>query len=161
MNVKIRRAAKCDLQTIVEMSIKLSRQHQNYNALRFIQTPDIVQQHFDLFRHEIENPESVVLAAEHESQVIGYAFIRLEEGNVVDVSEKSAWLHDIFVGESARGLKAGKMLLEQSFEAAKTMGSRVLKLQVATQNEFARKLFETYKFQPTMTEMILDLTKIS
>ncbi len=158
MTILIRRATANDLPDLVDFSVKLSRQHQAYNPLRFVELPNIEEQHFELFSQEINDAECAVLVAETQSQIVGYAFIRMEAGNVVDVSETSAWLHDIYVDDAVRGLKAGKLLLDAARKAARELGSPVLKLQVATQNEFARKLFESHGFQPTMTEMISDLS---
>ena len=75
-------------------------------------------------------------------------------------SARVSWftVHDIYVDESARGFNAGKQLLDTAVQAACDLGSRVLMLHVAEQNEFARRLFEKNGFRPTMQEMMLDLS---
>lgn len=81
-----------------------------------------------------------------------------EDANMMELSETRAWLHDIYVDESARGYNAGRRLLDTAVLAACGLGSRVLMLHVAEQNEFARRLFEKYGFRPTMQEMMFDLS---
>jgi ribosomal protein S18 acetylase RimI-like enzyme len=71
----------------------------------------------------------------------------------------SVWLHDIYIDESVRGLGAGKLLLNASIDAAKQLGSQILILEVAAQNEFAKKLFEANGFNVASYEMMMDLNE--
>jgi ribosomal protein S18 acetylase RimI-like enzyme len=100
-----------------------------------------------------------VLVVEVENKIVGYSFIRLEESSFVDIAPESVWLHDIYIDESARGMGAGKLLLDASIGAAKKLGSQVLILQVAAQNEFAKKLFEANGFKVATYEMMMILNE--
>ncbi|MEA5553947.1 GNAT family N-acetyltransferase [Anabaena cylindrica UHCC 0172] len=155
--IKIRKATINDHQGVTKYAIKLVHQHQNYNPYRFVEFTNHEQQLFDFFAEQIDNPKAVVLVIEVENEIVGYSFIRLEESSFVDISPEAVWLHDIYIDESVRGLGAGKLLLNASIDAAKQLGTKVLILQVAAQNEFAKKLFEANGFNIATYEMMMNL----
>lgn len=157
--ITIRQATINDHQEVTKYAIKLVHQHQNFNPFRFVEFENHEQQLFDFFAEEIINPKAVVLVLEVENEIVGYSFTRLEESSLVDIAPESAWLHDIYIDESARGLGAGKLLLNASIDAAKKLGSQVLILQVAAQNEFAKKLFEANGFNVATYEMMMILNE--
>ena len=156
-NITIRKATINDHQGVIKYAIKLVHQHQNFNPLRFVEFANHEQQLFDFFAEEIVNPKAVVLVVEVENKIVGYSFTRLEESSFVDIAPASAWLHDIYIDESVRGLGAGKLLLDASIDGAKQLGSQILILQVAAQNEFAKKLFEDHGFSVATYEMMMNL----
>lgn len=158
MSLIVRRAGEPDLQFLSQLAMKLVRQHESYDSLRYISFDDHESRLLDLFRGEIQNEKSAVLVAELNKKIVGYALVMFEEANFIELSETKAWLHDIYVDESARGFNAGKQLLDAAVQAACDLGSRVLMLWVAEQNEFARRLFEKNGFRPTVQEMMLDLS---
>ena len=159
-NITIRKATINDHQDVIKYALKLVHQHQNFNPLRFVEFANHEKQLFDFFAEEIVNSKAVVLVVEVENEIVGYSFTRLEESSLVDIAPASAWLHDIYIDESARGLGAGKLLLNASIDAAKQLGSKILILQVAAQNEFAKKLFEANGFNVATYEMMMDLNAV-
>lgn len=155
----IRQATINDHQGVLKYALKLVHQHKNFNPLRFVEFENHEQQLFDFFAEEIVNPKAVVLVVEAENEIVGYSFTRLEESSLIDIAPESAWLHDIYIDESVRGMGAGKLLLDASIDAAKKLGSRILILQVAAQNEFAKKLFEANGFNVATYEMMMNLNE--
>ncbi|AFZ56326.1 GNAT family N-acetyltransferase [Anabaena sp. PCC 7938] len=159
--ITIKKATINDHQGVIKYAIKLVHQHHNFNPLRFVEFENHEQQIFDFFAEQIVNPKAVVLVVEVENEIVGYSFTRLEESSLVDIAPAAAWLHDIYIDELARGLGAGKLLLNASIDAAKQLGSQILILQVAAQNEFAKKLFEANGFNVATYEMIMNLDESS
>ncbi len=159
MDIQIRKAVEADAPKFCELAMKLIRQHQTYNPLRFVSFENHEGLLADFAVKEITNPKTIIWIAEKENEIVGYALICFEEESLIDIAEPSAWLHDIYLEESARGLNAGKLLLQASVDAARELGSRVLKLHVAPQNEIGQKLFEKFGFELTIKEMMLDLSK--
>ncbi|MBD2628800.1 GNAT family N-acetyltransferase [Trichormus variabilis] len=155
----IRQATINDHQGVIKYALKLVHQHHNFNPLRFVEFANHEQQLFDFFAAEIINPKAVVLVVEVEDEIVGYSFTRLEESSLVDIAPESVWLHDIYIDESARGMGAGKLLLNASIEAAKKLGSQILILQVAAQNEFAKQLFEANGFNVATYEMMMNFNE--
>jgi GNAT superfamily N-acetyltransferase len=160
MSLEIRRAHVNDLSAVSDLAIKLVRQHQAYNERRFVNFENLETRYFELLAEQLKCQDAVILVAEVQKRIVGYAFVRLEEESLIGISDARAWLHDIYVDEAARGLGAGKLLLQAAAETARELGSQTLMLQVATQNAFARRLFESYGFQATMQEMMLDLSNL-
>ena len=97
-----------------------------------------------------------MLVAEADGEVAGYLFARMEAESFEAALAGCAWIHDIFVAESARGLRIGARLVEAAAEWARALGSRALMLSVAPQNDAARALFGRHGFRVTMQEMRLD-----
>lgn len=156
---KIRRATFDDLPALVMLAVKLIRQHQIYDADRFTGFEPLEDKYAEFFSEHLKNKQAVILVAaleEQEEQINGYAFLKMEEESFLDVRAATLWLHDIYINESARSKNIGRRLLDAALEAAHDLGSSSLMLSVSPKNEMANKLFKTYGFRPTLTEMRLD-----
>lgn len=105
---------------------------------------------------EIKKKNAVVLIAESESEIVGYAFLRIEEESFIELLKTSVWLHDIYLAETARGAGIGKTFFEAIKKAARDLGSDSLMLSVSPHNPTARKFFEQQGFRSTLIEMRLD-----
>jgi GNAT superfamily N-acetyltransferase len=156
-SVLVRPATAAEAPLVARLAVQLCRQHLAYHSVRFTAFDDLESRLIALFREEIANSEACVLAAEHDGAVVGYAFVRREPESVIELSDARAWLHDIFVAPSARGLGVGKNLLDAAVSAARRLGSKTLMLQVWPENHIARETFERRGFRPTMQEMTLKL----
>jgi ribosomal protein S18 acetylase RimI-like enzyme len=157
MTVVVRRASSEDARAIADLALKLVIQHEEYNPKRFARLANS-EQMANFYGSQTKAREAVVLVAEVEGKIVGFAFIQFDAKNYADLLESAAWLHDIYVDESARGLEAGKNLLEKAIEAAKELGASKLMLSVASQNQNAKGFFEHRGFKVTMVEMMLGLT---
>jgi GNAT superfamily N-acetyltransferase len=158
MAVVVRRAVLEDARTIAELAKKLVVQHQNYNSRRFAQIAT-KEQMATFYGNQTKAKNAAVLVAELERKIVGFAYLQFEEKDYAALLESAAWLHDIYVDESARGHNAGKVLIEASIQAARKLGANKLMLLAAAQNENALAFFEHGGFKTTMVEMMLDLTE--
>lgn len=159
--VTVRRAVLEDARRIGELAVKLVVQHQDYDSRRFARLYDERQAEWFYGRQaaEAETGEAAVLVAELEGNVVGFAYVQYEARNYAELLENAAWLHDIYIDETARGHNAGKLLIEKSIEIAREdFGADKLMLSVAAKNEFAGEFFGRSGFKTTMVEMMLDLT---
>jgi GNAT superfamily N-acetyltransferase len=157
MAVVVRRAVLEDARTIAELAKKLVVQHQNYNSRRFAQIAT-EKQMATFYGNQTKAKNAAVLVAELEGNVVGFAYLQFEEKDYAALLESAAWLHDIYVDESARGHNAGKVLIEAAIQAAREFGANKLMLLAAAQNENAIAFFKRGDFKTTMVEMMLDLT---
>lgn len=157
MTVTVRRAVKEDARRVAELAVKLARQHENYDARRFARLYDEADaERYYGSRHQ--TTDEVVLVAEIDDRIIGFAYIQYEEKDYPNLLETAAWLHDIYIEETARAQNAGKLLIENSIRTARDLGADKLMLSVAAKNTYARQFFERQRFRETMVEMMLDLT---
>ena len=157
MNVKVRRAVKKDARKIAEFAIKLFAQHRKYDSRRFAEIASIEGAEY-FYGSQIEVENAAVLVAEIENKIVGFAYLQYEKMDYANLLENAAWLHDIYVDETAREKSAGKILIEKSIEAAIEFGADKLMLSVAAKNEHAKEFFERNGFKNTMVEMMFDLT---
>lgn len=156
MAVVIRRAIPADADIIAGYAGKLVAQHREYNPKRFTCLANH-EQMAEYYSGQTASPNAVVLVAELNGKVVGFAYIQFEARNYAALLESAAWLHDIFVDETARGTNIGKSLIEASAKAAKELGADKLMLLAATENQFAQELFRQAGFRETMAEMMLSL----
>ena len=157
MAVTVHRASLKDAKKVAEFAYKLNVRHVGFNSKRFSQIADL-EQMVNYYGGETTARNAAVLVAENDGEIIGFAYIQFEKRNYAELLENAAWLHDIYVIESARSQKVGKLLIEAAVKTAKEFGADKLMLIAASQNEDAQKFFELQGFEPTMVEMMLDLT---
>lgn len=159
MTVTVRRAELKDAGSVAKLAVRLARQHENYDSRRFARLYDEEQAEWFYGSQTEAKEDAAVLVAELENEIVGFAYIEYEAKDYPNLLENGAWLHDIYIDETARGQNAGKFLIEKSIEIAKEFGADKLMLSVAAKNELAREFFERRGFRETMIEMMLDLSK--
>ncbi|HEX8638424.1 MAG TPA: GNAT family N-acetyltransferase, partial [Pyrinomonadaceae bacterium] len=138
MAVEVRRATAKDARTIAEYAIKLFAQHRKYDPRRFAEITSI-EGATNFYGSRTEAKDATVLIAELENVIVGFAYIQYESLDYANLLENAAWMHDLYVDESARGHNAGKLLIEKSVDAAKEFGADKLMLSVAARNEYAQE----------------------
>ena len=153
----IRQAKPGDEQRVAEFAIRLFDQHVEYDPERF-STFANVEGAARFYRSRFDTPDSAVLVAEVDGEVVGFAYLERDELNYAELLRDGTWLHDIYVNESARAEGIGRDLINAAAETAKRMGAKKLLLTVAAKNAIAQQVFEKAGFRRTMVEMTLNLT---
>ena len=134
--------------------MKLVEQHVGYDPVRFARIATI-EGMAGFYGGQTDADDAVVLVAELKGEIVGFAYIGYEERSYEDLAERSAWLHDIYVGDTARGSGVGKALIGAAREFAKESGATKLMLSVAAKNLAAQSFFKEVGFETTMHEMML------
>jgi len=88
------------------------------------------------FRRLIAAPSALVLVAEGEGELLGYALVLLRRGSGI------ARLYSLAISRRARGQGLGGALLQRCEEQARARGCRRLRLEVRTDNASAIGLYE-------------------
>lgn len=154
--MKVRRATRDDAAKIAEFAVALADQHTGYDPSRF--TRVITTEGAEWFygsRTEAEN--SVVLVAEIDDAIVGFAYMTYEPVLYSELATKAAWLDDIYLIPEARGTGAGRELLEGVRNEAKRFGADKVLLSVSEKNAIGQQFFERNGFRTTMREMMLPL----
>lgn len=154
-NLIFRRARPEDLYHLAEFGAALAAQHSEYDATRFL-IPSRAAFH-SFFVQELANPDSYILVAEEDRTLLGYAFLRWEPPSIVDLSDRSLWLHDIYLQPSARGHGVGAALLQNALTLARQAGATKVLLMASPKNRDALVTFQKAGFHPTMQEMQIEL----
>lgn len=154
---KIRPATAADQQALGRFGGALMRQHHTADPQRFLQVEHPEAGYGRWLVSRLSSPDDVVLVAERAGDVVGYVWADVEDVSWKDLRGPCGFVHDIFVDEAARGLGAGRALLQAAVDWIRTRGRSQVVLCTKTENEHAKNLFRALGFRPTMTEMTLDV----
>jgi ribosomal protein S18 acetylase RimI-like enzyme len=154
----VRAARRADLRRLGELGALLVREHHDFDARRFLapssRTPD---DYASFLGSQLDEPQAVVLVAEHDGQVIGYAYAVIEGYDLMSLRGPAALLHDLIVDPEYRGRGVGGLLLEAALSSLAPLGAPRVVLSTAEQNQGAQRLFERMGFRRTMVEMTREL----
>jgi ribosomal protein S18 acetylase RimI-like enzyme len=102
---------------------------------------------------EIERPEAVLLVAEIDGAVVGYAYGTIEDRDWMILADRHGAFHDLCVAESARRRGVGRALALAMIERLEALGAPRNLASTMVQNESAQRLMANVGFEPTMVEM--------
>ena len=133
------------------------RQHYDFDAQRFLLVDDPEAGYEWWFGEELANDKALLLCAELDGKLVGYAYARLEPRDWNALLDAHGALHDIYVDESARRRGVARQLLERVTAELRARGAPRVVLHTAVKNRAAQKLFELMGFRETMLEMTCEL----
>jgi RimJ/RimL family protein N-acetyltransferase len=154
--ITVRPATTADLPSLGRMGAALARLHHEWDPQRFLlpEGPARVEEGYrSWLGGELENRRAVVLVAEQDGGVVGYAYGRLEDRDWNALLDAHGGFHDIWVEEVAREHGAGRALVGGMVAALTSLGAPRVVLQASTRNPSAQRLFASLGFRPTMVEM--------
>ena len=154
----IRAATPADLPTVGRLGALLVRTHHAFDRRRFLApTPRTEQGYASFLGTQLASPEAVLLVAEHDGQVVGYAYAGIEGHDWMSLRGPAGVLHDLLVDPDHRGKGVGAMLLQAVLTRLQERGASQVVLSTAERNEAAQRLFARAGFRRTMIEMTRDL----
>jgi ribosomal protein S18 acetylase RimI-like enzyme len=109
---------------------------------------------------------SVFLVAEREAQngkpskVVGFIVGTTEPEIGIYRLQEYGFMQDLWVEPESRHEGIARQLLQQAIEQFRQIGVKQVRLDVATPNEPARRLFESCGFRAATCEMLLELTPV-
>ena len=153
----IRPATRADLPSVGRLGALLVRTHHAFDPRRFLApTPHTEQGYASFLGTQLASPETVVLVAEQDGQVVGYAYAGIEGHDWMSLRGPAGVLHDLLVDPDHRGKGVGAMLLHAMLAWLQERGASQVVLSTAQQNEGAQRLFARAGFRRTMIEMTRD-----
>ena len=154
----IRSATPADLPTVGRLGALLVRTHHAFDRRRFLApTPRTEQGYASFLGTQLADPEAVLLVAEQDGQVVGYAYAGIEGHDWMSLRGPAGVLHDLLVDPDHRGKGVGAMLLQAMLTRLQERGASQVVLSTAERNEGAQRLFARAGFRRTMIEMTRDL----
>ncbi|QDE89314.1 GNAT family N-acetyltransferase [Myxococcus xanthus] len=153
MPVTLRPAKPSDEPALGRMGAALARKHHAFDAARFMLPDDVESGFRKWLGGEARKPDAVVLVAELDGEVVGYAYGRVEGMDWNALLDRSGGFHDIWVDEKARGAGVGVLLAEEMMKRLTALGVPRVVLYTAAQNATAQRLFAKLGWRPTMVEM--------
>ena len=150
----LRPATRTDLPAIGRLGALLVRLHYEYDPERFIAvTPQTEQGYAGYVGTQMDKANVVVLVAELQGEVVGYAWGAVEGFDYMALRGPAGLLYDIVVDPARRGVGVGRMLLDATLAALTARGAPRVVLSTAARNEGAQRLFARAGFRATMVEM--------
>jgi ribosomal protein S18 acetylase RimI-like enzyme len=154
----IRAATRADVPAIGRLGGLLVRIHHDFDPKRFIAAPPRTEDAYASFiGRQIGESSVVLLVAERDGDVLGYAYAGLEGTDYMSLRGPAGVLYDIVVDPNHRGYGVGRLLLEAILAALKARGAPRVVVSTAEQNEAAQRLFARAGFRRTMIEMTREL----
>jgi GNAT superfamily N-acetyltransferase len=154
--ITIRQALASDEAALGRFGAALMRLHHAFDPRRFIRTEHPEAGYGRFLVSQLDDPECVVLVAETDGEVVGYAFAGLEPMSWKELREACGFVHDVYVDERARARGAGERLVRAAIAWLEARGAPRVVLWSAAQNGPARRLFDRIGFRHTMVEMALE-----
>ena len=152
--VLVRRATLGDVAALGRLGALLVGMHHRFDPARFLaSTPGDAAGYAAYLGAQFAEPESVVLVAEQDGEVVGYTYAGVEGNDYMSLRGPAGVLYDIVVDPAHRGQGVGEALLDATLEALAAKGAPRVVLSTAERNESAQRLFARAGFRRTMIEM--------
>ncbi|MET0402813.1 MAG: GNAT family N-acetyltransferase, partial [Cystobacter sp.] len=147
-----------DAPALGRMGGALVRLHHAYDPQRFMAPSRELESGYQgWLSRELKRRGAVVLVAEREGAVVGYAYATVEGRDWNALLDAHGELHDVWVEEAARGQGAGALLAEEMVRRLRELGVPRVLLKTASRNEAAQRLFARLGWRATMVEMTREL----
>ncbi len=154
----IRAATSADLPRLGRLGALLVAVHHAFDAKRFLPARDRTPTDYaDFLLSQLHDDDVVLLVAEINGDVIGYAYATVEGYDYMSLRGPAGVLQDIIVDAQHRGHGVGQLLLDAVMEALTARDVRQVVLSTAERNVGAQQLFARAGFRRTMVEMTRDL----
>lgn len=158
----IRRAQRRDLPSLGRLGALLLRTHHGFDSRRFMAPGDRPEQGYAWFLGtQLDRDDTVVLVAEREGRVLGYAYAGIEAQSWKELRDEAGFVHDVIVDPEARGVGMGRALLDGAVRWLAGRGMPRVVLWTASRNQDAQRLFARLGFRPTMLEMTRELDQLT
>jgi ribosomal protein S18 acetylase RimI-like enzyme len=153
----VRPAEVEDLPEVAKLAAALVRQHYEFDPLRFMLIPNAEVGYARFLRGQLDDGESLVLVAERDDAIVGYAYARLEPRDWNNLLDACGALHDLYVAEPARRSGVARALALEVCARLKEKGAPRVVLHTASPNAGAHAFFKSLGFRQTMLEMTREL----
>lgn len=157
-SVKVRRARSSDAAAMGRLGALLVREHYDFDRKRFIAPlPDLAERYGSFLVSQIERPEMVVLVAERDAEVVGYAYAGMEGNDYMALRGPAGVIYDLIVDPDHRRERIGSRLLDAALAELARLGAPRVVLFTAEKNHVAQAMFAAADFRRTMIEMTREL----
>jgi ribosomal protein S18 acetylase RimI-like enzyme len=155
----VRRASSDDLPALGRLGALLVQTHHEFDSQRFLAATTLTAEGYASFlRSQLADPDVVVLVAEIDGHVVGYAFGAIEGVDYLSLRGPAGVLHDLIVDAEYRGRGIGRLLLDEMVSTLASRGAPRIVLSTAERNTSAQRFFERLGFRRTMIEMTRELS---
>ncbi len=156
--VTVRTARLDDEDALGRLGRMLVEEHHEFDPKRFLAPlPRLRERYGQFLVSQISRSEMVVLVAEREREVVGYAYAGMEGNDYMALRGPAGVLYDLVVDPAHRRQGIGTALLEAALGRLRELGAPRVLLFTAEKNHGAQAMFEGAAFRRTMIEMTREL----
>ena len=154
----VRSASGKDADVLGRLGALLVVEHHAFDPERFLAPlADLPQRYGEFLASQMLRPDKIVLAAELEGTVVGYAYGGVEGNDYMVLRGPAAEVYDLVVDPDHRRQGIGSKLLDAALHALAKLGAPQAVLFTAAKNEGAQAMFARCGFRRTMIEMTREL----
>jgi ribosomal protein S18 acetylase RimI-like enzyme len=136
----------------------LVAEHHDFDPRRFIAPiPDLAQRYGQFLLSQVAREGMLVLVAEREGEVVGYAYAGMEGNDYMALRGPAGVLYDLVVDPAHRRQGIGSALLDAALDRLRELGAPRVLLFTADKNHGAQAMFDRAGFRRTMIEMTREL----
>lgn len=156
--VTVRTARPEDEQALGRLGAMLVAEHHDFDPRRFIAPiPNLAERYGQFLLSQVERAGMLVLVAEWEGAVVGYAYAGMEGNDYMALRGPAGVLYDLVVDPAHRRQGIGSALMEAALDALRELGAPRVLLFTADRNHGAQAMFDRAGFRRTMIEMTREL----
>ena len=136
----------------------LVAEHYEFDPQRFIApSPNLEQRYGDFLVSQIDRRNMVVLVAEEDATLVGYAYAGVEGNDYMALRGPAGVLYDLVGDPDHRRRHVGSKLLDAALAELRRLGAPRVLLFTAEKNHPAQAMFAAAGFRRTMIEMTREL----
>ena len=154
--IVVRKAEPGDSARVGQLAGELVRMHHEADPVRFYLPENVEAGYVRWFSRELRRAEAVVLVAEVDGAIAGYAYGAIEDRDWAMLLDRHGALHDVLVDAKVRQAGVGRALVRGMVEALEALGAPIVVLSTMVANEKAQRVFRACGFRSTMIEMTCD-----
>ena len=156
--ISVRPFQPADMAAVGRLGEMLVTEHHDFDPKRFIAPrPDMAELYGRFLGSQSEQPDKLVLVAERDGAVVGYAYAGVEGNDYMALRGAAGVIYDLVVDPDHRRRGIGSALLEAAQAVLAERGEPRAVLSTAERNAGAQRMFEKAGFRRTMIEMTREL----
>ena len=155
--IKIRKANRDDFEVLEELYTELEKDGVMYQSEHFVLSPKGARSR--QLEEILASENQVMLVAEDDGKVIGFAHVMLQKAKVVSClkPQTNIYLQDLVVTSTLRSKGTGTQLLNAAKEFGREKGAEFFRTQVFPMNKDGMRFYERNGFSTKMITIECDL----
>ncbi|MCC6427422.1 MAG: GNAT family N-acetyltransferase [Phycisphaerales bacterium] len=151
----IRPANSADVPAILPMVAAICSMHESWDPDRYAMLPDVIDRYARWLPQRAADPRSILLLAEDDSSKPAGFLVGETLSNIpIYRLTEYGFIHDMWVEPDVRKSGIGKALVLAAIERFRAMGIHQVRLETASLNDVARRLFESCGFKIGTIDML-------
>jgi ribosomal protein S18 acetylase RimI-like enzyme len=160
--MEIRPATPADVPAVVPMVRKLCELHRSWDPAKYDFVDGIEGMYQSWLTARATDPRAVFLVAQREGRgPVAFLIGTVEREIPIYRLKEFGFIHDLWVEEDYRNEGIARQLVMRAIERFRAIGVAQVRLDTASPNDAARKLFERCGFRVSVVEMLREMEENS